>query len=442
MKNSPFNKSCPLTILMINLHSSRNAGDAALAITAVQQLRTCFPGSRVILSMNDPESHVSDELKVGSFMRFFHTISENGSVKWNGLTMLRLGICSLLTGLVYRLFRRSLFFSLPGEQKTLLQAYLDADLIASAPGNFLYSSGKFGVPLLVIVYSLAYALLLKKPLYILPQSIGPFRRRWESWLVNWVLRRARMILVREPVSLQNLVASGLKHPRLYQVPDLAFAFPGEGAQRARDWLISKGIDVDHDRPLLGITTINWAAQTSQIQQQALYENALFVAARQFIIQHGGRGIFFPQVYGATRAADDRVPAGRIARRLIEAGLTVTLIEEPTPPALLKSAYGFMDLFIGTRMHSNIFALTAGVPVLAIAYRYKTQGLMNLVGLSDWVVDIQQIDPEKLGAMLSELWEKRETLKPEIKQRVSILAEESKKAGALIAADFNSLCAEN
>jgi colanic acid/amylovoran biosynthesis protein len=441
MKNTKFNKPGPPTILMINLHSSRNAGDAALAITAVAQMQANFPGCRVILSMNDPESHASDEPKVGSFMRFFHPISEDGSVRWNGFTMLRLGICSLLTGLVYRLFRRSIFFGLPLDQKTFLQAYLDADLIASAPGNFLYSSGKFGMSLLVIVYSLVYALLLGKPIYILPQSIGPFRSGWERWLVNTTLKRARMILVREPVSLQNLVATGLKHPRLCQVPDLAFAFQGEGAHTAREWLRSKGVHVDRDRPLLGVTTINWAAQSAQSHIQETYENAIFAAARSFTDQLGGKVVFFPQVYGATEAADDRIPARRISQRLTEAGLPVTLIEEPTRPALLKTAYGFMDVFIGTRMHSNIFALTAGVPVLAIAYRYKTQGLMQLVGLSEWVVDIQQADEARLVSMLMELWTMREALKPEIERRVAVLAEEAQKTGALIAADFNSLRGE-
>ncbi len=40
----------------------------------------------------------------------------------------------------------------------------------------------------------------------------------------------------------------------------------------------------------------------------------------------------------------------------------------------------MDLFLGTRLHSNIFALVAGVPVVAVAYQYKTFGLMEMIGL--------------------------------------------------------------
>ena len=53
---------------------------------------------------------------------------------------------------------------------------------------------------------------------------------------------------------------------------------------------------------------------------------------------------------------------------------VHFVDEEAPPDLLQAAYGCCDVFLGSRLHSNIFALIRHVPVLAIAYQDKTIGV--------------------------------------------------------------------
>ena len=55
----------------------------------------------------------------------------------------------------------------------------------------------------------------------------------------------------------------------------------------------------------------------------------------------------------------------------------------------------MDYFVGTRMHSNIFATSMAVPTTAIAYEKKTNGIMETVGLQNYVVEINDITAEEL-----------------------------------------------
>ena len=150
-----------------------------------------------------------------------------------------------------------------------------------------------------------------------------------------------------------------------------------------------------DRPLLGITTINWEKQNLDFKAQSIYETAILNAARTMMTDLKGKVIFFPQVCGNIPATDDRIPAARIHTQLSDFGDRIVLINQPASAEILKTAYGLMDIFIGTRMHSNIFALGGGVPVIAIAYRHKTQGLMNLLDLSEWVIDIDKIDAQQL-----------------------------------------------
>ena len=422
-------------ILIINLHSSRNAGDAALAFAASHQLHEAFPGSTVTLSMNDPASHPDSDPKVGSFMHWFHTLSADGKPKWRLGEIVRLGVGSLAAVAAYRWRKRPVFPFLSREQKTFLQAYFDADLVASAPGNFLYSSGKVGLSFLAAIYAMAYALWAGKPLYLLPQSIGPLKRNWERWLIRWVLNRARLVLVREDVSLQQIRQARVANPQVHIQPDMAFSYTVAPEDETKRWLQTHGIDTGCEVPLLGVTAINWGVQTGQHALQSQYESALAGAARYFVERLRGRVVFFPQVTGAAAYADDRLPARRVMEQLRDIHEYVTVIDLPPAPAVLKAAYGLMDIFIGTRMHSNIFALCGSVPVLAIAYRHKTQGIMHMLGLDDWSIDIQAASGSNLIERLSALWEQREAVRAHLQQVLPPVVAASRRAGILIAEDF-------
>jgi colanic acid/amylovoran biosynthesis protein len=307
----------------------------------------------------------------------------------------------------------------------------------SKPGGFLYSSG-LGLTLLISVFILAMAWIAGKPYYVFPQSIGPLARPWECWLLRWILGKARVVMVREKASLDLLKRCRFTHPRLHLLPDIAFAFEGAPFGEAEAWLRSLGIDPEKDRPLLGLTVIHWGAQNPGFTRQSEYEAACTEAVHLFLENHGGRVILFPQVYGPTVAHDDRVPSRRIATQLAGLGNAVTMVEQPLTPSLLKSVYGRMDVFIGTRMHSNIFALSEGVPCLAIGYMHKTRGIAEMAGMSEWVLDIDDVTSGALIEKLEELWQVRQAVRQALCKILPSLAEQARQAGRLVASDFQRL----
>ena len=423
-----------MKILLINLHSSRNAGDAALALASIEQLQKHFPGVTITLAMNDPASHQGPEPVVGSFYTCFVRQQDGVTLGWRWFAMPWFVLHSLLIGLFYRLFKRPAYLGASAAGKRLLQAYLEADLVVSCPGNMLMSFGRFGLPLLVALYTIIYAWLLGKPLYMLPQSIGPFKRQWEEALVKWSLSKFRLVMVREPVSYELVSQFGFGLSRLHLVPDIAFALSAAPEDKARQFLNESGLNLEDKRPLLGVTVINWRAQNRWFLQQEAYEQAVREAVRMFINQYQGRVIFFPQVCGPSIAEDDRLPARRIAQGLPDEAEHITLLESPLGPALLKSLYGEMDIFLGTRMHSNIFALAENVPVLAIGYLYKTRGIMTMLQLEDWVIDIDDLNDERLTAKLAALWLARAPLRSQVETSVLVIMEQIALAGELIATD--------
>ena len=425
-------------ILLINVHSSRNAGDAALTLATLQQLRQNFPGCRITLAMDDPDQPDPEVTVVPSLFAWVKPTARNGSTRWRKPALLWLPFATLMPLFSCRIFRRAFFGLTPASLRPLLRAYLNADLVVSKPGGFLYSSG-LGLTLVISVFILAMAWLAGKPFYVFPQSMGPLANACECRLLRWILGKARVVMVREKASLDLLNRCRFtQHPRLHLLPDTAFAFDGAPFAEAEAWLRSQGIDLEKDRPLLGLTAIHWGAQNPGFTRQSEYEAACAGAARRFLEEHGGRVILFPQVWGPTAAHDDRVPARRIAAQLASLSNAVMMVEQPLSPALLKSVYGRMDVFIGTRMHSNIFALSEGVPCLVIGYMHKTQGIAEMVGMSEWVLDIGDVTSGALAEKLEGLWQERHVVRQALHRVLPSLAEQALQAGRLVASDFQSL----
>ena len=426
-----------MKILLINLHSSRNAGDAVLTLVTIDQLKKNFPGSQITLVMNDPSSFEGEQPVQGSWMTFIRKKDPKGTLKWRWWVIPGLVIdVGLIIGL-YRLTGWKGIRLAPHRWRPLLKAYMDADLVVSSPGGFLRTSG-LGLTYLMILFAMGMALLAGKPLYIFPQSIGPLERPWERRLLRWVMAKARIIMTRESISLDQLKAAGIYHPRCYALPDLAFTFAGSDPEQALVYLKSQGIDPESASSLLGITAMNWGAQNPSFKQQSEYEAALAGAIRHFIEAHGGRAILYPQVCGPSQIEDDRIPARRVYAALSDLGSDLVMIEEDVSPELLKACYGFMDLFIGTRMHSNIFALTGGTPVIAIAYQFKTLGIMRDLGLERWVLDINTIDSSKLIEMLEAMLSEIDCVTEKVRAEAPKLVHAAELAGVLIAADFQRI----
>lgn len=424
-------------ILLINVHSSCNAGDAALTEVTLEQLQANIPAAKITLSMDDPASHSGDGAVVESLFTWIKQPEGGGRGRWKLASLFWLAPGTLLPILTARISGRPFFRLTPPAWRSTLNAYLQADLVVSKPGGFLYSSG-LGLSLLVSLYTMILALAAGKPLYLFPQSIGPFRRGWERWLVRQVLSRARLIMVREEISILELAACGLSRERVQLMPDVAFAFRGAPPAEAAAWRPDLRSFIESRCPLLGITAINWGAQNPTFQHQEAYESACAAAARYFIEKIHGRVIFFPQVWGPFEAQDDRVSARRIARRLADLKSEVLLVDDPVPPRILKSLYGRLDILIGSRMHSNIFALSEGVPVLAIGYQSKTAGIIRMMGLSEWMIPIQETSAETLTQKLDQLWQRRQEVREHIRGIFPELAAGAGEPGRLTAEDYASL----
>jgi polysaccharide pyruvyl transferase WcaK-like protein len=58
---------------------------------------------------------------------------------------------------------------------------------------------------------------------------------------------------------------------------------------------------------------------------------------------------------------------------------------------MKALIGRCDLFLGSRMHACIAAISQHVPTVGLAYSNKFRGVFESVGMREWVIDIRGCD---------------------------------------------------
>ena len=421
-----------MKILIINLHSSQNAGDHVLTKMTIQQLQTSFTLPLLTLAMNDPDSYTGGNVTLGSFTTWLK--SPHGKWRMKGVFGL---LFSIVIVLLYRLTKRQFLFLIPVGKRQLLKAYFDADLVISSAGNFLYSSGRFGIPFLLAIYALAYAIFSGKPLYTMPQTIGPLRKRWERWLIREIVSRMRLLFVRDAISQFKLEEMGAWYEHCHLAPDIAFTLESTPHKQGLQLLQKNGVTMS-PQPLLGVTLINWGAQNHLFTGQEAYEIAVAETIRFFVNEYGGKAILFSQVTGPSISDDDRIPAQRIKHLLNDIGTHVIFIGGTPTPETLKSAYGQMDIFIGSRLHSNIFALSENTPAIMIQYQPKTRGVIQMLTLESWVIEIEQITAISLINLTQKLWNEQSNVRQHLREIMPSLIQQASSIANKIALDIKHI----
>ena len=384
-----------MKVLIVNVHSACNLGDQAIMAATIAGLRELDPAAEIVVAANDPGSwqalpgpqpyHVAP-----SFTAWVERLRGG---RWRG-SLAAMALHALLLTLAAAGFR--LFGLRPvwgaADKRALLRAYYDADLVLSCGGGNFYSYKAASPFLLWALLALLFAAALGKRVVMLPQSIGPIRGRAQRALARLVFNRMHRIMVREGWSESFLRDTLRVRAPVTLLPDLAFGLVYPSAQ-------------PHDAagaPAVGVTVLDLQPHVAESARQQGYEKALLTLLTGLAREHGARITLFVQVSGPSADQDDRRVTRRLYEALRAAGVSATLAEPFETAAQAIQAYSRMDLLVGSRMHSGIFALASGRPALLIGYQPKGCGVMAMCGMERYCCSISELSAEALQLRAAEL----------------------------------------
>lgn len=410
-----------MNILLLNPHSPQNAGDLAILQESLACLRAAHPDARISVTINDPRPE--ELLPPGaeyleSLVRWLVDIDEAGRWHWHKRRAPLVALWLLLAAFAYRAAGLRLLPRQPARRR-LMTAFYDADLVVVFGGGHLYARHGANISFLWLALGLALAIIMGKPLVMLPQSLGPVAGRAQRRLLRWLVERSSLVAAREFRSLRFLHQIGVRRP-VQVLPDLAFTTAEAPAERARELLAPYLAGVAPARPLVGFTLMDWGSQNDRFQRQERYEAAVRAAIAHLQDRYGAEVVVFSQCFGPSPDQDDRRIARRVAAQLAPER-RIIVVDEALSPQELKAAYRQMRAMVATRMHSAIFALCAEVPTLVIGYLHKSEGIMETLGLERYAVAIDKVEPEPIRAMIDQLWADQEPIRARLRRRIPALS---------------------
>lgn len=415
-------------ILLINFHSTMNAGDLGLLLSARDFLLHAFPYSEFTVSANWPDepSYKAYGLRVVSSPWSLSGLNRDTSA-FQQFTKFVSTCIQLMNTDPDRNFSE--------DTDRLRAAYRESDLIISVPGNQFYSSGRYGWPFPVSISGTLLAHWYKKPLVVLPQSIGPLKRWWERMLVRKAYGRAMRIFLRDNKSLELAEEIGLPVEKVSYAPDLALGLHSVEPEQAQR--ILRGAGVDMEKPKLGVTLISKMNRSFDSAAMHNYYDSVEKGLSGFAYEHSVQIVFFDQVSGPTPVENDSIPTAMMMKNLREKGVNAFHIEDRLTPSMLKTCYGQMDAFLATRLHSGIFAIGMNVPTLFIGYLTKTQGIVKSLKIEDDFLDISFLSKEKVKEKLESLWLNRTEIRENLENTMDRAQQLIGRSIELLKKDFSN-----
>ncbi len=406
--------------LITDVNSSFNKGDAAIGLGMIKVIQKFYPNSKISLLSPTPneDKKIYSKYGVETYMQLHNFVNRK-------IPAFLYKIIFLFKIFLYLLFTKLNFFPISKEERKILELYRNSDLILSCSGGRV-GGNNYG-SIFNSFIPMYFAKKLGKKVYFCAQSVEPFRSNFIKNLARIVFNRIDLITVREPTSMEVVKSLNIKTPT-YLTGDLAFLLEPETLESTNYLLKKHGIP-EKNKLRIGISVTNWRIYDKDPKiKQKQYVNEITHALEKIIKNTDCLIIFFPQViFGPSE--DDRILSNEIKNKL-DASLVdkVFILNENFEPNQLKALMGELDLFIGTRMHSCIFALSMNVPTLMIGYENKAWGIMSMLDLTEFIIDIRSLTSEKIVSVFNKMLEERLTITKKIKSKIPQLEREALRNG--------------
>ena len=347
-------------------------------------------------------------------------------IKWG---VVALGDLVVSLCLLTKLGRKILKPLLPSKTRESLEVMENMTALLVKGGGFFQFYG--GLTSSYTAYFDAYHIFLAsrlgKPVYMMPNSLGPFEGPMVRWIVKKALGKCSLVSARESIS-RDMSARELGIEPVLS-PDLAFNL--QPSLLNKDEVFSK-FDIPLDRKVVAITVRPYRFPNASDPKAAYdlfkHEVADFI---QWLYSRGYIAVLVNHTLAVNSHENDYACITDIASMLPNERYRV--ISNPEYDCRdLKCLYSFCDYIVGTRFHSVIFSLASGVPGLAISYvGNKSVGIMSDIGLSDYVLHIDSMSADELKSKFSMLVRNEEEVKSKLSAYMANIPMERKALVDLI-----------
>lgn len=403
-----------MKITIINAYTWFNKGDAGILIGTIQQINKILTEQKTenieinILSFTPDidEKHYS---KIENVKGVYSNILNPYPFKKT-----KFGKMTAILKLALESTKQNFTFFV-SKQKAI-KSYRQLDLIQKSDKIIICGGGFLGgkkFNSLIHLHQINLASQLGKPIYLWGTSIEPPTNSILKKTTEKVISKISHVYSREDITT-NYLKTFLLSSKFSFTPDLAFMVPTEINKSVTDIYNT----LPQNKNLIGLTVREWHFPNSSNPSLDFkkYKSSIAHMIEKLSGELDSVFVFIPQVI--FKGDDDRAIAFEIKGMLSEeASKNFVILEDDLSPQEIKGLISKFEMFVGTRMHSNIFATGAFVPTVAIAYEKKTNGIMKMLDLEKHLVNIEDINHENIIALVKRCFKNRTQISNHLSNRI-------------------------
>lgn len=306
-------------------------------------------------------------------------------IKWGFVAIIDF-IVSLF--ILNNITRKFIKIFLTPEKRNALDIFEESRALFMKGGGLLQTYGGLSstYSMYFWVYPLLLAHKLHKPVYVMPNSFGPFKGPFVKKIAKYALKKCKVVTSRETYSKKMLEYQ--LNINVQNYPDLAFTLPKANLNK-HDIYIQYSLPLDRKLVAITVRPYRFSNEDNPKRAYELFKNEM----SKFIEWLYDQG-YMPVIVEHTLAINAHENDNACIKDIIS-NISLEKYRYISNKIYnccdLKCIYSYCDYIIGTRFHSVIFSFGSDVPGIAIAYTgNKSQGIMHDIGLDDYVIQISNV----------------------------------------------------
>ncbi len=220
--------------------------------------------------------------------------------------------------------------------------------------------------------------------YMYANGIGPIKRR-NAKLVSKIVNKADLITLRDRISADELDRLGVNAPKIEITADPAIILKPDSSVSIDK--IFEAEKIPTGKKYIGISVRNWNKNDDKFVSK-MASIADYAYEKYSLIP-----VFIPMRYPVDAKYSELVVSAMKNKAYIIQGkhsVTDTI-------AIVQN----MELAIGMRLHTLIYAASGGVPLIGLIYDPKNKGFMDYIG-QQRMDSVENIDAQKIKTYIDEI----------------------------------------
>ncbi len=264
--------------------------------------------------------------------------------------------------------------------------------------------------------TLKIAIAAKIPVMLYANGIGPVKKLKNRQMVAKILNKTDVLTLRDEKSLKEVKDMGVSVKSIITA-DPALSLCGIDKSAAISLLEKENICLD--KKILGISIREWK------ECDDAFWTSFLAQIDEICQKYDLTPVFIPL----------KKPEDSDFSKTLQSKMSTKsyVLENSYTAEEIVGIFGNCELTIGMRLHSIIYAATAGTPAIGISYDPKVSGFIDYIGTSV-SLELDEANKGEISQIADEIMKNREKIKEDLKNKAEEFKEKTQKT-AKIAMNF-------